>query len=104
MVNTKNPTRTYRQRSAADWQTLIKQCDESDLSIADFCKQHNIATSGLYTWRKRFTEESSTAPEETFIEVTPQITSSPSQTDASKKSWDVELELGQGCILRIRSA
>ena len=37
-----------KQRSRQDWQQLIKQQPDSNLSILNFCKQQNISASCFY--------------------------------------------------------
>ena len=97
--------RSYTYRSVEDWRELIKLYDESDLSQTEFCKQHNIASSGLYKWRNRFAEEN-TSPSTAFIDITDNIQSaslSAAEIPQHSKPWDVELDLGHGRILRLRT-
>jgi len=36
------------------WKGIIEKYRESGLSVAEFCKEHNINSRQLYYWRKRF--------------------------------------------------
>jgi len=108
MTNSVKPskvTRSYRLKSADDWKVLVKQCDESELSIAEFCQENNIAASGLYSWRKRFAGKDSATEGGEFVELTPPLQSSSFPSEQTQdKTWDIELVLGKGCTLRIRAA
>lgn len=97
--------RNYTYRSVEDWRQLIKLFDESHLTQTEFCKQHNIASSGLYKWRSRFADESP-SPSAAFINITDNIQRvSRSAAEISDHSipWDVELDLGHGRVLRLRT-
>lgn len=41
------------RRSNQEWNTLLQQCEESSLTIKEFCRQNNLATSAFYTKRKQ---------------------------------------------------
>lgn len=97
--------RNYTYRSVEDWRRLIKLYDESELSQTKFCKQHNIASSGLYKWRSRFADESP-SPSAAFVDITDNIqnvSQSAAGTSDHSIPWDVELDLGHGRILRLRT-
>jgi putative transposase len=104
-ANANPQKRNYTYRSVEDWRRLIKLYDESDLSQTEFCKQHSIASSGLYKWRSRFADECP-SPSPAFINITDNIQRvTPPATEVTHHStaWDVELDLGHGRILRLRT-
>ena len=39
------------------WKGIIDKYRESGLSVAEFCKEHNISTGRFYHWRRRFSNE-----------------------------------------------
>jgi len=41
------------RRSNQEWKTLLQQCEESSLTIKEFCRQNNLATSAFYTKRQQ---------------------------------------------------
>ena len=41
------------QQKIKHWQSLFTQQQNSGLSISDFCKQQQFATSTFYAWKKR---------------------------------------------------
>lgn len=101
--HSKKTHRKYTRRTDKQWQELVNNFNQSDLSLEAYCKQHNIAPSGFYTWRKRVEEQSkqklSTDP---LIDLTSTFQQNPIKTDLSSNQWDVELELGTHCLLRIK--
>ena len=93
--NTKRPYRTEEQ-----WRQLIEEHEAGDLSVDKFCTQNNLKRTTFYKWRKRLLQESiplSTPP--AFIELPVAKT-----TPVQQSTWDIELELGSGVVLRLRSA
>lgn len=105
-IDTKVTSRKYTRRSEAQWRQLIAHFEQSDLTLEAYCQHHKIAPSRFYTCRKRFESESGeNAPAETLIDITPQFSPQASTTRSSNStSWQVELELGHGCVLRIKTA
>lgn len=91
-------------RSEAQWRELVASFAQSTLTLEAYCRHHKIAQSGFYAWRKRFASESNqNSITETLIDITPQLAASPMATHSKKPSWQVELELGHGCVLRIKT-
>jgi hypothetical protein len=37
------------------WQELIRQQEQSRISVAAFCREHGVSDQSFYTWRKRLT-------------------------------------------------
>jgi len=96
IVSRKRKTRV--KRSKEQWEVLVNQYETSGLTQQVFCKQHGIATSGLNKWRKRFSRSS----ESEFVDITRQLSQAASQSrDQAEPHWQVELQLGQGLVLRI---
>lgn len=42
-----------RHKTQDEWAALITEQQSSDLTIVDFCKEHGLATSSFYKFRKR---------------------------------------------------
>ena len=98
--------RHYTHRSVEDWRRLIKLYDDSDLTPSEFCKQHRIGSSGFYKWRSRFASEAP-SPSAVFMDITDNIqrASQPAAAVSHHATlWDLELDLGHGRILRLRTA
>jgi len=66
-----SPSRTYRNRE--QWQSLIKQWQQTDLSASAFCKQQSLGYASFCKWRKQLTEEEQQAatPSPDFISLSP---------------------------------
>jgi hypothetical protein len=85
--------RNYTRRSADQWQALINEQDQSELSAPEFCKRHNLGYASFCHWRKRLSESDKQSA--SFVALTP-----PSQPP-TESHWAVELQLGQDIVLRI---
>ena len=93
------------QRTPQQWQVIVEQHTLSGLQVATFCKQQQITPSSFYAWRKRL------AKQPPFPSITTKPTmSSTHQNDwlgirpepmATPSSWDIELALPNGVILRM---
>jgi hypothetical protein len=85
------------------WKALLNEFNDSGLTRSAFCEKHRIATSSLYRWQQIFAEESGAATD--FIDVTPPLSSTPAPPPAHAldNDWQVELELGAGIVLRLRT-
>jgi len=96
--------RKYTRRSEAQWRKLIENFEHSNLTLEAYCQHHKIASSGFYSWRKRFENEVNTQTSaESLIDITPQLSASSLSPSIKPENnaWQVELELGRGCTLRI---
>lgn len=105
MKTTKPKKRHYTNRSESEWRSIVNEYKTSALTQKTFCEQHGIAISGFHHWRKRFSEASPSSATGQFIEISPQE-AKPTfiQHESQKTQWDVELELAQNIIVRIRVA
>ena len=101
LSTSRRPTRRRRARRSRDqWRELLRRFEHSGQSGEDFCREHGLTLSRFAHWRRRLAEPASGRGAVTgsplFVEL------GPPQTGASGGSWDVELELGAGVILRLR--
>jgi hypothetical protein len=98
--HTRPTTRT--RRTQAQWKALLEEFNRSGLTKAAFSKKHRIATSSLYRWQQVFAEPTGAAD---FIDVTQPLSDAPapSPKPAHVNDWHVELELGGGIVLRLRT-
>ncbi|AGA88888.1 hypothetical protein Thimo_3773 (plasmid) [Thioflavicoccus mobilis 8321] len=98
-------TTTRVRRTHADWQAVISRAERSSLSTAAFCAGEGISTASFYLWRKRW--RASNPPQGDVGEEAPEfldlgLLSRPANTEGA--SWDLELDLGDGVVLRLRRA
>jgi len=83
-----------RRRTADQWQTLIEQQTQSDLSLADFCRKKNLSPSSFHHWRRKLSPESTNSG---FLELQPH-----SSAGDPHGAWLLELDLPGGGSLRVR--
>lgn len=94
MTTSRRPRQTREQ-----WKRLIDRYNEGQQEAGQFCKTHDLGYSTFYKWKRTFsrpTEPLSSAAKPDFVELSP-----PSL--APVESWDVELTLGHGMQLRLRT-
>lgn len=94
--------RTRVMRSQGQWNALLAEFNNSGLTKTAFCKKHRIATSSLYRWQQLLSEQTGVTD---FIDVTQPLASTPESSLAQvhDNDWQVELELGAGIVLRLRT-
>lgn len=83
-------------RSRADWEALMARYEISDLTQREFCAQQGLAYSSFCYWRKRLRTP------EAVEECEPALIELPSLPSSKLRSWRIELDLGQGVVLRMR--
>lgn len=95
-------TKTRIKRSPAQKQALVEAFYASGLTKTAFCKHHGIATSCLNRWQKALSPEASANG---FIDITQSVSSAAPPRPGSEECprWQVELELGAGVVLRVRT-
>ena len=65
-MHTTPTKRTYRREE--EWRDLVDEFEKSSIPAKEFCAKHSIATSGLYTWKKKF-ESNPNVIDNPFIEL-----------------------------------
>lgn len=92
------------RRSASEWQNLISQQLESGVSQKAFCKLNNICLSTFTLWKHKLTQTANTPPSQQSV-AAPEWIELPANLDSAvpeQSTWDMELELPGGVILRMR--
>ena len=84
------------QRSVEEWTALLAEQAESGLSQRAFCELRGLSVSSFCNAKSR---AKALTVEGEFIAVT----CVPESVEAPVASWDVELTLGAGVVLRMRS-
>lgn len=94
-MSTRRPRKTANQ-----WEKLVDQQISSGMSIAEFCKQHDVALSTFSKWHRRFKVNTATA-KNAFKQVK---TLQPSATPAPASQGSViSVQVGHNILLTIRS-
>jgi transposase-like protein len=52
-----NSAKILTEQRAVRWSGIIRECRESGLSVAAFCKQTGVNTSRYYYWLKKLRDE-----------------------------------------------
>ena len=94
--------RTRSMRTQAQWKALLEEFNTSGLTKSAFCKKHRIATSSLYRWQQLLAEQMGDLD---FVDITQPLSNAPAPLPAQARDndWQVELELGAGVVLRLRT-
>ena len=96
------PIKPVRVRRSQDqWRELLNEFADSSLTREQFCQDRNLALSTFDYWRRKLKREASAVQDEAiFVELTPDKTlpGHPS----NPHPWDLELELGNAVVLRLR--
>jgi hypothetical protein len=87
------------RRSREEWERLMVEYEAGELSQRTFCTQRGLAYSSFGYWRKRLrgallTED---RPLPSLVEL-PSL----SRLALEGAPWRLELELGEGIVLRVR--
>lgn len=89
---------TRIRRTRDQWQQLISNQQQSNLSQAAFCARQNISLASFSNWKRKLHNDSSrtdTIP--SWIEL-------PALSSVSTSGWDMELDLGHGVCLRLKAS
>ena len=89
-------TRPIPHRSRADWEQLMEQYKASGLKQRTFCEQHGLAYSTFCYWRKRLHQSASIGNHSEHLFELPMLSVD------EHPDWRVELDLGQGVVLRLK--
>ena len=94
------PRKTRRQRrNREEWRALLERFEHSGQSREQFCREQGLTLSSFAHWRRELGKAGAGGQAVTasplFLEVT-------AQASTPAGSWDVELELGSGMVLRLR--
>ena len=89
-----------KRRTASEWSQIMSDYEASGLTQRRFCDERGVAYSSFCNWRKRLTQEDAASP---LIELPMELSLVKTPGSMSPVSdWRVELELGQGIVVRIR--
>jgi hypothetical protein len=87
------------RREPDEWRDIIRRFEQSGQTQEQFCTQHRLGLSTFNRWRQRLRHPqpapSRGGDKALFIELEPTASVTP------PLSWDVELELGGGVVLRL---
>lgn len=85
---------TRSRRTAEEWKQLLEAYAASGLDQKQFCREQGLGYSTFAKWKKRLVTGKPVS-ESPLFELAAPLVDSPT-------SWDIELALGAGMVLRIR--
>ena len=89
------------RRSRDQWRELLNEFAESRLTREQFCQERNLALSTFDYWQRKLKREASAEQDDAiFVELTRDKPVPVQHSD--QHPWDVELELGNAVVLRLR--
>ncbi len=89
-----------KRRTRLEWEQILSDYQASGLTQRRFCNERGVAYSSFCYWRKRLSQENGSSP---LIEI-PMDFNEAEMSGAIRPTpdWRVELDLGQGIVVRIR--
>ena len=100
---------SYQSYSADQWQQIMDHYHRSGLNQKTFCQQEGLAMSTFSKWRKQLGLVNNRPAVDTPADFRPLMSSPPLTVTAADEQprdhghWDIELTLGAGIILRLRT-
>ena len=90
-------TQVGKRRGQEEWQYLISEQQNSDLSQKVYCQERGLGLSTFQYWKRKLTPAGLPVSQaDSWLEL-------PSAVDGSLVAgWDIELELGNGICLRFK--
>ncbi len=85
------------RRTADQWQKLIHEFEQGQLTAKQFCQHHQVGPGPLAKWRHRFGQISRSA---NFVQI-PSPPSPASVSSVSSSTFHVRLDLGSGIVLEL---
>ncbi len=99
-TSTKSAARSRISRRPEEWRDIFARFEQSGQTRGQFCAEQNLGLSTFSRWRHRLRGEEAKLPEQSgkglFVEL------SHAAPVPSAPSWDAELQLGAGVVLRVR--
>jgi transposase-like protein len=81
-----------KEDRATYWQKLVREQARSNLSVSDFCRDHQIDRQRFYLWRQRFNSQSSVSGTGAFLELVP---------SSKNKESGIRLKVDQGLSIEL---
>ena len=96
------------------WRRQIQRQQEGSLTVADFCRRLGVSTVTFYAWKRRFRDAPATS---LLVSERPSARPLPEANDASTAAFlpvsildaagatgQLEIELANACIVRLKGA
>ena len=94
------PQQTKIRRTRAQWQSIMADFEQSELGGEAYCQRHGLAYSSFAKWRSLLKQEALSEEDPvSFIQLPNTLTS----LSDHPTGWDIELDLGAGVMIRLKS-
>lgn len=90
-----------KRRTRPQWQALVDQQRDSDLSATQFCREHAIGYASFCNWRRRLTQSNNSGSGNNHPPSFVDVSSLMNSADAGDPGWNIVLTLGNGVELRL---
>ena len=90
---------TKSRRTQDDWRQLMTEYEAGELTQRQFCERRQLAYSTFCYWRKRL---SAGAVRTELAATSVPLLELPLLPKRGRSDWRLELELGQGVVLRLK--
>lgn len=88
------------RKTKAQWQAIVADFHQSNLPSKEYCEEQGLAYGTFAKWRQRLAKKAHQTEVSKVIELI-----APEPVAQSKpEDWQVELALGNGMTLRVRTA
>lgn len=94
---------TYAMRSPETWQQIMEEFDNSGQSQKAYCQAQGIALGTFSKWRSKLGAGKDTKPVKSDPPLFVQLPID-AERGTGGRAWDIELDLGNGVVLKLRSA
>lgn len=84
------------RRSADEWQHIIDTQEASDMTVAEFCRAHQINQSTFYLQRKKRSEMALPQRNSQWLPIDAVMPTMP-----DTRQWQIELRLPNGVVLNM---
>jgi ATP-dependent helicase YprA (DUF1998 family) len=85
--------RRYVRRSPQQWRQILDEFAASGLDRSTFCRERGLVRETLRQAERRL---GSTEEQPSFVELSPDLVN-----DLPERRWEIELEFGDGLVLRL---
>ena len=94
------PQQRKIRRTREQWRSIMADFEQSDLGGEAYCHRHGLAYSSFAKWRSLLRQEALPGDEPiSFI----QLPNTLNSLSDSTTGWDIELDLGAGVLIRLKS-
>lgn len=88
-----------RPTPSEHWRRIILRQQRSGLSIAEYCRRHQVPPASFFAWKRRLGQDAARASLPTFVPVVPTPAEPPSSPQAAHGAIALCLDRGRRLVL-----